>query len=65
MIDARQPQGISANERYIIKMHGDDSEPVSECCEEPIIGLDDGLGHCSGCNEWTTPKPEEEREGCS
>jgi len=56
MIDARQ----LANQRYVIKLHGDDDEPVSECCEEPIIGLDDGLGHCSGCNECTTPKPEED-----
>ena len=51
---------FDARERYIIKMYGDDSEPVSECCAEPIIGLDDGLGHCSGCNEWTTPKEPEE-----
>ena len=51
---------IDVNERYIIKLHDDGSEPVSECCEEPIIGIYDDLGHCSGCNEWTTPKEPEE-----
>mgnify|MGYP001052242616 FL=1 len=28
-------------------------DEVSLCCGAPIIGLDDGLGHCADCGEWT------------
>jgi len=35
-------------------------EEVSLCCGAPIIGLDDGLGHCSTCGEWTEPAEPEE-----
>jgi len=30
---------------------------VSECCGASILGLDDDLGHCSECGEWTSPAP--------
>jgi len=32
-------------------------EEVSACCAAPILGLDDGLGHCADCGEWTEPAP--------
>jgi len=39
-----------------------DFEEVSACCGASIIGLDNGLGHCSTCGEWTEPA-ESEKQG--
>ena len=30
-------------------------DEVSTCCGASIIGLDNGMGHCSECKDWTTP----------
>jgi len=35
-------------------------EVLSACCAAPIIGLDDGLGHCADCGEWTEAADNEE-----
>lgn len=32
-------------------------EEVSECCGASILGLNDDLGHCAECGEWTSPAP--------
>jgi len=28
-------------------------EEVSACCGAYTIGMDDGIGHCGACGEWT------------
>ena len=35
-------------------------EVLSACCAAPMLGLDDGLGHCADCGEWTEAADNEE-----
>jgi len=37
-----------------------DPEPLSECCDAPLLLYCDGLGICDDCREWSGPHREED-----
>lgn len=59
---AAEENGVDPEDLAISLEEGWDDEPMSACCDAPLLNYDDGLGICSDCKEWSGPHDDELEE---